>query len=146
MGNKKYLKNLKTLQGNQNHQVRNARLKKFTKKQEYGSTNFLKKYFQEEGEEDDEGGWKLIYQSLFNPLSPKFNSMSNHIRDTKLWKDYIKRLNRKREQDTGSTQTFDNPFENKNTMTESSPHERGSFKRLKELREANLMEKFMRNL
>lgn len=61
MGNKKYLKNLKSLQGNQNHQMRNARLKKFTKKQDYGSTNFIKKYFQEEGDEEDGGGWKLIY-------------------------------------------------------------------------------------
>ncbi len=51
----------------------------------------------------------MIYQSLFNPLSPKFNSMSNHIRDSMLWKDYIKRLNRKREQGIETAGTADSP-------------------------------------
>lgn len=76
---------------------RNSRLKKITG---------VKKKCEGAGEkwrEEEDDGWRLIYQSLFNPLSPKFNSMTNHIRDTKLWKDYLRRLNRKREMAAEST-------------------------------------------
>lgn len=32
-------------------------------------------------------------------MSPEFKPMSNHIRDTKLWQDYLKNIKRKTEKD-----------------------------------------------
>lgn len=55
--------------------------------------NYIKNQYQDEGGR----GWQLIYQSLFNPMSPSFKSMTNHIKDTQMWQDYLRHLKKKSE-------------------------------------------------